>query len=171
MDEDQIKAAHNESRDSNKVVLKKDQDQNGMYIICELMKEKFHIPPSMKLLATMAVILQWQQEHPEDKIIGMCARTWSNMERSLLLTIQQVFTTFVMTAKIMGRMLRAAKMENFGYYYGSMSQKQKDKAISEFKDNPVKKILVSQTSPMTPNTLTTDLTLSRSWVSSVVPWA
>lgn len=32
--------------------------------------ERLHTPPSMKLLATMVIILDWQKNHPKDKIIG-----------------------------------------------------------------------------------------------------
>jgi hypothetical protein len=42
------------------------------------------IPPSTKLVAAMAVLLQWRQEAPKDKIIskldGSVIRTWLTSE-------------------------------------------------------------------------------------------
>jgi hypothetical protein len=48
-----------------------------------------------------------------------------------------------MTGKILGRMLQRAGIYDFLYFYGEMSQKQKAKSISDFKENPNQKILVS----------------------------
>ncbi|UNI16803.1 hypothetical protein JDV02_003205 [Purpureocillium takamizusanense] len=74
----------------------------------------------------MAVVGTWQQDHPDDKII--------------------VFVQFIMTAKVLGRMLELAN-GSFLYYVGTMTQTQKITALDDFKQDPSKKILVSHSAP------------------------
>lgn len=47
-----------------------------------------------------------------------------------------------MTGKVLGRMLQLAGI-NFLYFYGELTQVQKDKAILDFKESPEQKIMVS----------------------------
>lgn len=70
VEDNNIKEVHESTQDSNKTILRKEKDQNGMFITNEVSPD-LHTPPSMKLLAVMVIILDWQKNHPEDKIIGM----------------------------------------------------------------------------------------------------
>lgn len=67
--EQEIKEIQESTQDSNKTVLRKGKEQNGMFLTSEA-AGNIHTPPSMKLLAAMVVILDWQKNHPKDKIIG-----------------------------------------------------------------------------------------------------
>ncbi|KAF7563350.1 hypothetical protein G7046_g764 [Stylonectria norvegica] len=109
-------------RDSNNVPLVRGEDDNSFFIAATYQNDDVSLPPSSKLTAAMAVILTWQDEAPEDKII--------------------VFTQFIMTGKILGHMLNLA-MVPFVYLYGSGSEKNKKKTISDFKEDPEKKILLA----------------------------
>ncbi|KAF4999508.1 hypothetical protein FDECE_11499 [Fusarium decemcellulare] len=80
------------------------------------------IPLSAKLKATMAVILTWLEEAPDDKII--------------------VFVEFTRTAKVLGCMLERMGID-FLYYNRMATKKQKGAASSEFENNPKQKVLIS----------------------------
>lgn len=66
---DKLKLVRERAADSHKVYLVKDQAKDGMYTSSEG-NDKLCTPPSSKLAATMAVILDWQLKYPDDKIIG-----------------------------------------------------------------------------------------------------
>ncbi|KAM4058895.1 type III restriction enzyme, res subunit [Hirsutella rhossiliensis] len=53
-----------------------------------------------------------------------------------------VFVQFIMTGKVLGRMLEGAGI-SFLYYTGALSQQQKNKALGDFAQDPTKKILIS----------------------------
>lgn len=57
------------ARDSNNVGLIRDRGKNGMFATSED-QETLWTPPSSKLTATMAVLLDWKQKYPDDKVIG-----------------------------------------------------------------------------------------------------
>ncbi|KJZ77813.1 hypothetical protein HIM_02990 [Hirsutella minnesotensis 3608] len=108
-------------RDSNGVQLGREMDQNSFFFTSARLPQ-CQLPPSSRLTAAMAVICTWQEDAPSDKII--------------------VFVQFIMTAKVLGRMLEALGVE-FLYYVGSMNQGQKNTALAAFKEDPSKKILIS----------------------------
>lgn len=49
---------------------------------------------------------------------------------------------FITTAKMLGRMLNIAGINEFLYFFGEVSQPKRDKAIHEFEGDPKKKIMV-----------------------------
>ncbi len=80
------------------------------------------LTPSAKTTAAMECIRGWQLEAPNDKIL--------------------VFSQWAITAKIMGRLLEAAKIK-FLYYWGDMNPQHRAKALEAFKTNSNIKVLVS----------------------------
>ncbi|CAM1503291.1 Fc.00g080670.m01.CDS01 [Cosmosporella sp. VM-42] len=107
--------------DSNNIHLHREAEENGFFLACHREPE-VQLPPSSKLTAAMAVALAWLGQAPDDKII--------------------IFTQFVMTGKVLGRMLELADIP-FVYFFGCMSPRQKEKAIDEFKENKEKKIFLA----------------------------
>ncbi|VUC24416.1 unnamed protein product [Clonostachys rosea] len=97
------------------------KDANGCFTATFFKPRLFDMPPSTKLTAALAVILTWQENHPDDKIL--------------------VFTQFVMSGKILGYMLGQLKMQ-FLYLYGSIDDRGRKKAIDAFKDDPAQKIMI-----------------------------
>lgn len=57
-------------RDSNDVQVKRDENGNSFFIASCDKDAGVTMPPSSKLTATMAVIMTWLEEAPEDRIIG-----------------------------------------------------------------------------------------------------
>lgn len=80
------------------------------------------IVPSTKTTAALDIIGGWEKEAPKDKII--------------------VFTEWIATAQILGRMLNRAGI-NFVYYSGHISAKDRNKNLEDFKSNPEIKVMVS----------------------------
>ncbi|KAF5002091.1 hypothetical protein FGRMN_574 [Fusarium graminum] len=80
------------------------------------------MPMGAKVKATASVILTWQKEAPEDKII--------------------VFIEFTRTAKALGCILQQLGL-NFVYYNQMATAKQKDQALLTFKNSAKCKILVT----------------------------
>ncbi|KAM0346712.1 hypothetical protein ACHAPU_005427 [Fusarium lateritium] len=80
------------------------------------------LPMGAKVKAAASVILSWQKEAPEDKII--------------------VFIEFTRTAKALGCILQQLEL-NFVYYNQMSNKKQKDHALLTFKNSPKCKILVT----------------------------
>lgn len=130
--------------DSNGVSPPRAAGENGFFLASASLPE-CPTPPSAKLTAAMAVICTWQRECPEDKIIGRFFETAQlvNHGGSLTRTWHAVFFQFIMTGKVLGRMLESAGI-SFLYFTGAMSQQQKNKALADFEDDPEKKILVSE---------------------------
>ena len=56
--------------DSNKTRIMKIPDKNGFFTASCRLGNKANIPPSSKLTMAMAVILEWREKFPNDKIIG-----------------------------------------------------------------------------------------------------
>ncbi|POR39558.1 Putative ATP-dependent helicase [Tolypocladium paradoxum] len=110
-------------RDANEVQIARDEAENGCFIASARL-DNWQLVPSTKLTATMAVLATWLQDYPGDKII--------------------VFVQFVMTGKVLGRMLEmSGHKSNFLYYFGGMSQPQRNKSLKDFKEDSAKRILVA----------------------------
>ncbi|KAL5095047.1 hypothetical protein Trisim1_003652 [Trichoderma cf. simile WF8] len=108
-------------RDSNNMIVHIDDEKNSFFI-CSTILDDAPIVPSTRLTATMAIVLTWLHEAPDDKII--------------------IFTQFRGTAKILGYMLETLKI-GFIYLYGSIPQKQRSKALTVFKENADVKVMVT----------------------------
>ncbi|KAF5610438.1 DNA repair RAD5 [Fusarium subglutinans] len=80
------------------------------------------MPLSSKVKATLAVMLTWMREAPDDKVI--------------------IYVQWTRTAKALGCVLESLGIQ-FLYYNRMANQKQKNRALGEFTDNPDVKILVS----------------------------
>ncbi|KAF5669417.1 RIS1-like protein [Fusarium heterosporum] len=80
------------------------------------------MPLGSKLKATMAVVLSWQREAPDDKII--------------------LYIQWTRTAKTLGCILESMGI-GFVYYNRMATKKQKNRALDEFTHDPKIKILVS----------------------------
>ncbi|KAG9498634.1 hypothetical protein J7337_009444 [Fusarium musae] len=80
------------------------------------------MPLSSKVKATLAVMLTWMEEAPDDKII--------------------IYVQWTRTAKALGCVLESLGI-NFLYYNRMANQKQKARALDEFTNNTDIKILVS----------------------------
>ncbi|KAF5540542.1 DNA repair RAD5 [Fusarium phyllophilum] len=80
------------------------------------------MPLSSKVKATLAVMLTWMEEAPDDKII--------------------LFVQWTRTAKALGCVLESLGIK-FLYYNRMANQKQKTRALDEFTNNADTKILVS----------------------------
>ncbi|KIL95436.1 hypothetical protein FAVG1_00173 [Fusarium avenaceum] len=80
------------------------------------------MPLGAKVKAAMSIILSWQKEAPEDKII--------------------LFVEFTRTAKVLGCAIKALGI-NFVYYNQMANPKQKDAALQTFKNSAKCKILVT----------------------------
>ncbi|KAK1447273.1 SNF2 family domain-containing protein [Colletotrichum melonis] len=77
---------------------------------------------SSKLTACKDVVINWQKESPDDKII--------------------IFVQFVKTSTMTGVMLNLEGIP-FVYLTGTMTPAEKSRAVSEFKNNPEAKVLVA----------------------------
>ncbi|KAL7800231.1 P-loop containing nucleoside triphosphate hydrolase protein [Trichoderma ceciliae] len=108
-------------RDSNNVLIHQEHDRNGFFI-CSTLLEDVPMVPSTKLTATMAVVLTWLHEAPNDKIL--------------------IFTQFTGTAKILGFMLKTLEI-GFVYYYGGLPLSQKSRALEAIKTQAEVKVMVS----------------------------
>lgn len=83
--------------------------------LCDKNKNK-PITPSTKTTTAINLIKEWQEKDPDDKII--------------------VFVKWTLTAKVLGRMLRAEKIP-FLYYFGTTSgtsSKPRGRALEAFED-------------------------------------
>ncbi|KAL7818377.1 SNF2 family N-terminal domain-containing protein [Trichoderma gracile] len=114
------KRGNDPSRDSNNATVHLEDDRNGFFL-CGLLAKGASLVPSTRLTATMAVVLTWLEQAPDDKIL--------------------IFTQFKGTAKILGCMLRALKI-GFVYYYGGLPLGQKRKALESIRTNAEIKIMV-----------------------------
>ncbi|KPM35448.1 hypothetical protein AK830_g11112 [Neonectria ditissima] len=110
-------------RDSNGVLLTREKDENFFFMASCRAETGVSMPPSSKLTATMAVILTWLEEAPNDKII--------------------VFTEFIMSAKALGRMMAMMGLK-FLYYNGSVGgQVNKANALQRFQEDDKQQILLA----------------------------
>ncbi|KDN67091.1 putative SNF2 family domain-containing protein [Colletotrichum sublineola] len=82
--------------------------------------------PGTKLTVTKEIVLQWQKEAPNDKII--------------------IFVEFIKTAVLLGIVLNLEGIP-FVYLNGKLTSTEKLKAVETFKTKPQVKILVSQPPP------------------------
>ncbi|KAH7336328.1 P-loop containing nucleoside triphosphate hydrolase protein [Rhexocercosporidium sp. MPI-PUGE-AT-0058] len=80
------------------------------------------ILPSAKLIGVRDKVLEWTQEAPEDKTI--------------------IFTQFRHFQVMIGCMLEKEKIK-FLYFSGDMTAKQREKAITQFRDDPTIKVMIA----------------------------
>ncbi|KAF6813123.1 SNF2 family domain-containing protein [Colletotrichum sojae] len=88
--------------------------------------------PSAKITCVKDILIQWQKEGPNDKIIT----EW------LPFLLLSIFVQFVKTAIMTGIMLNLEHIP-FVYLAGTMTPTEKTKAVKEFKRSPQLKILVA----------------------------
>ncbi|KAK7981537.1 Helicase-like transcription factor [Apiospora saccharicola] len=79
------------------------------------------LTPSAKTTMVKSIVIDWQEEAPDDKII--------------------IFTQFVQLGQILGRMLQAEGIQ-FLYYFGEMSKVQKDTAVKTFRTEKSAKVMI-----------------------------
>ncbi|KAI1356587.1 P-loop containing nucleoside triphosphate hydrolase protein [Xylaria sp. FL0043] len=79
------------------------------------------ITASTKTKAAIEIVVSWQEEAPDDRIV--------------------IFTEWIVTSKVLGRLLNKFDI-TFVYYNGDMSVKQRHKNLSAFKDNPDIKVMI-----------------------------
>ncbi|KAF9872347.1 SNF2 family domain-containing protein [Colletotrichum karsti] len=84
-------------------------------------KTDIPVTPSAKMTALKETILRWQHEAPDDKII--------------------VFSQFTIVMKIVGRMLEAENIP-FAYLSGKHTTEQREKAVADFQEGDVVKVLI-----------------------------
>ncbi|KAB5577908.1 P-loop containing nucleoside triphosphate hydrolase protein [Coniochaeta sp. 2T2.1] len=80
------------------------------------------LTPSAKTTVVKNLILDWQRDHPDDKII--------------------VFTQWVLLGRILGRVLQQEGI-NFLYYFGEMSREEKEDNVKVFHNVPDVKVMVA----------------------------
>ncbi|TRX96645.1 hypothetical protein FHL15_002547 [Xylaria flabelliformis] len=80
------------------------------------------ITSSTKTTTAFNMVEEWLKNAPDDKIV--------------------LFTEWIGTAIILGRMLNRANIE-FVYYSGQISVKGRDKNLDDFRNNPVIKVMIS----------------------------
>ncbi|KAI0096188.1 P-loop containing nucleoside triphosphate hydrolase protein [Nemania sp. FL0031] len=80
------------------------------------------VTPSTKTMEAMKIVKGWQDEAPNDKIV--------------------IFTEWIATAKVLGRMLGQANI-NFVYYNGGISDRHRERNLKDFNENPDIKVMVS----------------------------
>ncbi|KAK2594757.1 hypothetical protein QQS21_007504 [Conoideocrella luteorostrata] len=107
--------------DSQKISLKRGDDNIGCFIADDYVTNLSQVPSS-KLTVVMAILLSWLFEHPDDKVL--------------------VFTQFITTAKVLGRMLQCANVP-FLYYYGCMTNAAKESAMNMMKDEPEQRVMIT----------------------------
>lgn len=136
------------ARDSYNVSVHQGNDQSGFFI-ASTFRNDFPVLPSTKLTATMAVVLTWMHEAPEDKIISKSPELnfcfFSQYDRYLFFFSYffiAVFTQFRGTARMLGYMLRTLHI-GFVYYLGGLSSMQKAKALDAIKTDDDIKVMVS----------------------------
>ncbi|KAL6826469.1 SNF2 family N-terminal domain-containing protein [Trichoderma camerunense] len=79
-------------------------------------------PPSSRLTATMAVVMTWLTEAPQDKII--------------------IFTQFIPTLKMLGYQLQTLNIK-FVYYSGAMQKQKQEDSMNAFHNDPETMVMVS----------------------------
>lgn len=100
--------------------------ENTMFLRASDKRYPEPMVPSAKTTMVKEIVLRWQSEAPEDKVI--------------------IFTQFLEESQIIGRMLQSENM-SFLYFYGDMGQKKKQKALEKFRTEPSAKVLVSLITP------------------------
>ncbi|KAL7910398.1 SNF2 family N-terminal domain-containing protein [Trichoderma velutinum] len=79
-------------------------------------------PPSSRLTATMAVVMTWLTEAPQDKII--------------------IFTQFIPTLKMLGYQLETLGIK-FVYYSGALPKQKQEDAMNAFHNDPETMIMIA----------------------------
>ncbi|KAL7961230.1 SNF2 family N-terminal domain-containing protein [Trichoderma compactum] len=79
-------------------------------------------PPSSRLTATMAVVMTWRAEAPQDKII--------------------IFTQFIPTLKMLGYQLQTLGIK-FVYYSGAMPKQKQEDSMNAFHNDPETMVMVA----------------------------
>ncbi|KAI1757359.1 P-loop containing nucleoside triphosphate hydrolase protein [Xylaria castorea] len=80
------------------------------------------ITPSTKTTKAINIVRGWQKEAPNDKIV--------------------IFTEWIGTAIVLGRMLQRANIE-FVYYTGKIYDKDRAKNLDDFRNKPIIKVMIS----------------------------
>ncbi|EHK45980.1 hypothetical protein TRIATDRAFT_162130, partial [Trichoderma atroviride IMI 206040] len=134
------------AKDSLNASVHHDDERNGFFV-ASTFRGDIPILPSTKLTATMAVVLTWMDEAPDDKILSKFAEL-----RGFFGTINTnsypspfsftVFTQFIGTAKMLGLMLQTLNI-GFVYYYGGLASAQKARALETIKTRNEIKVMVS----------------------------
>lgn len=84
-------------------------------------KHTVNMTPSAKTTRLKDIILEWQKDAPDDKII--------------------VFTQWILLGRILGRVLQQEKID-FLYLFGGMGPTVREDQIKAFQTNPKIKVLV-----------------------------
>lgn len=100
------------------------------------------IPLSSKMKRTLDIILKWQAEAPEDKIIG---KTIVIRPKPIIPsnTCLIVFLHFIGTSRLLARSLQDHGI-GYLYFVGQMNSDQRRNARLTFEEEPVVKVFVSQ---------------------------
>lgn len=107
-------------QDANGISLSKTRRSSFLDACDEEPKEPLLM--STKTRAVREIVKQWQSEAPGDKII--------------------IFTQFTLCAKVLGRMLKAEKIQ-FLYYNGDLGLGERDEAVRAFEREATIKVMVS----------------------------
>lgn len=99
--------------------------KNGTFLAEADRKHTVGMTPSVKTTRLKDIILDWQKEAPDDKII--------------------IFTQWILVARILGRVLQQEKID-FLYLFGGMGPIDRENQIKAFQTNPKIKVLVSMIS-------------------------
>ncbi|KAI0972596.1 P-loop containing nucleoside triphosphate hydrolase protein [Xylaria arbuscula] len=86
--------------------------------------EKGLVTASTKTRVAIQTVIEWRREAPDDQIV--------------------IFTEWIATAKVLGRMLNSLSI-NFVYYNGQITVKNRDKNLNDFKDNLRIKVMIATT--------------------------
>jgi len=100
------------------------------------------IPLSAKMKRTLDLILGWQTQAPEDKIIGNII-VFRNRLVSSANKYLAVFLHFIGASRILGRLLQDHSID-YLYFVGQMNSDQRRNARVTFEEEPTVKVLVSQ---------------------------
>ncbi|KAI0428284.1 P-loop containing nucleoside triphosphate hydrolase protein [Xylaria sp. FL1042] len=79
------------------------------------------VTASAKTQAATEIVVSWQEEAPDGRIV--------------------IFTAWIVTAEVLGRLLNKFNI-TFVYYNGKLSVKQREKNLSDFKNDPDIKVMI-----------------------------
>lgn len=100
---------------------------------------------SAKTREVLEIIGRWQNEAPDDKIIGMSIHGFWYLRLCTdvpALISATVFTQSVFSARILGRLLQDQEI-NFLYYFGSMTNDERTRSLETLRDIDNVKVIVS----------------------------
>ncbi|KAL6697280.1 SNF2 family N-terminal domain-containing protein [Trichoderma pleuroticola] len=110
-------------RDWLKTTVQARQEQSPFFIASSYFNgPRIVPPPSSRLTATMAVVMTWLTEAPQDKII--------------------IFTQFIRTLKMVGYQLETLGIK-FVYYSGASPKQKQEHAMHAFHNDPETMVMVS----------------------------